>query len=490
MNASQPRRAEAPAHVEASDGRAEATGRTDGQRAGAAAASTQSQTSAAGALAALLQLGRRAREALTIEALGFVMVNETRQLFSYRQSAYATPNRLAQNLPAHVLAVSGVPQPEVHAPYVQWLAQLARHLTQTPRTGAFSLQASALPELLAREWPDWLPAHGLVLPLPGADEHVLGMLLFAREEPWSARDVALADELGPIYGFALERFVQGASWRARSRLAGWSVTHRWKLLLGVLLIGLLPVRLSVLAPAEVVPSEPFLVRAPLDGVIDHFHVRPNQAVAAGDPLFDLDTTTLRAHSSVAHKAYDVASEEYRQAAQGAVTDERRKLEMVQRKGELEEKALEMEYSQQLLDRVLVKAARDGVAVFADANDWQGRAVSIGERVLTLADPAKVELTVFLPVRDVIDLAAGSIVTLYPNGSAFRSYDATVTTIAYRAEPAHDGLLAYRIKARFGAGDAMPRIGLMGMAKLRAGRAPLVYVLLRRPIAAARQWLGW
>jgi hypothetical protein len=29
-----------------------------------------------------------------------------------------------------------------------------------------------------------------------------------------------------------------------------------------------------------------------------------------------------------------------------------------------------------------------------------------------------------------------------------------------------------------------------MAKLRAGRVPLVYALLRRPIAAARQWLGW
>ena len=149
--------------------------------------------------------------------------------------------------------------------------------------------------------------------------------------------------------------------------------------LALALVGLMPVRLTVLAPAEVVPAEPFLVRAPLDGVIDHFNVRPNQTVAAGDPLFDLDTTTLRAHSSVAHKAYDVASEEYRQAAQGAVTDERRKLEMVERRGELEEKALEMEYSQQLLDRVLVKAARDGVAVFADAEDWQGRAVSIGER---------------------------------------------------------------------------------------------------------------
>jgi hypothetical protein len=110
--------------------------------------------------------------------------------------------------------------------------------------------------------------------------------------------------------------------------------------------------------------------------------------------------------------------------------------------------------------------------------------------LTLADPARVELTVYLPVRDALDLATGSPVTLFPNGSALRTYAASVTSIAYRAEPAHDGLLAYRIKATFVAHEVAPRIGLQGMAKLRAGRVPLVYALLRRPIAAARQWLGW
>jgi multidrug resistance efflux pump len=441
-------------------------------------------------LGILLQLGRRAREALSVEALGFVMVNESKQLFAYRQAAFGRANALSPRLPAEVLAVSGLPQPEVHAPYVQWLAQALHEVAATPRTGPFALHAEDLPDLTAREWSTWLPAHALVVPLPGRSGESLGFLLWAREEPWSERDIALANELGSIYAFALARFMKSASWRDRSRLLGWPRRHVWLLLAALLLVSLVPVRMTVLAPAEVMPSEPFLVRAPLEGVIDHFNVRPNQAVQAGDPLFDLDTTTLRAHSSVAHKAYEVASEEYRQAAQGAVTDERSKLEMVQRRGELEEKALEMDYSQQLLDRVQVKAARAGVAVFADANDWQGRAVSIGERVLTLADPAKVELTVYLPVHDVMDLEPGSAVTLYPNGTALQSYAATLKTVAYRAEPAHDGLLAYRIKAQFDRGESAPRIGLMGMAKLRSDRAPLLYVLLRRPISAARQWLGW
>jgi hypothetical protein len=441
-------------------------------------------------LGALVQLGRRAREALTLEALGFVMVNETRQLFGYRQAAWGRRNALTQHLPAEVVAVSGLPMPDSNAPYVQWLAQLFRELVVASKTSAFALKAADLPEMVAREWSAWLPAHGLVLPLLGSDAEILGFLLLAREDSWSDRDVSLAQELGSVYGFSLARFVKSASWRDRSRMLGWSGRHRWKILLAALLVSVFPVRLTVLAPAEVVPSEPFLVRSPLEGVIDHFNVRPNESVTVGEPLFDLDTTTLRARSSVAHKAFDVATEEYRQAAQRAVTDERSKLEMVKAKGDLDERALDMDYSQQLLDRVQVKAARNGVAVFADANDWQGRAVSIGERVLTLADPAKVELTVFLPVLDAMDLELGSAVTLYPNGSALRSYAATLKTVGYRAEPAHDGLLAYRLKARFDGREPAPRIGLMGMAKLRSGRAPLIYALLRRPIAAARQWLGW
>jgi hypothetical protein len=95
----------------------------------------------------------------------------------------------------------------------------------------------------------------------------------------------------------------------------------------------------------------------------------------------------------------------------------------------------------------------------------------------------------LPVGNAIDLEAGSTVTLYPNASALDAHDATLETVAYRAEPTPDGVLAYRVKARF-KGEQLPRLGTAGMAKLRAERVPLIYFVMRRPFAAARQWLGW
>jgi len=445
---------------------------------------------AARQLADLLQLGRRARDAVDAAALGFIAVNETRQLFHYRQAALARPHMLGQRLPTEVLAVSGLPRPDPQAPYVQWLAQVLRELLTQPDVQCRIAHAHDLPPALADDWESWLPPHALLLPLPGPGGRPVGVLLLARDEEWAPHDLVLANELAHAYGHALARFVPQRTWAERARDWLKTGTRRWAAAAALAAVALCPVRMSVLAPAEVVPLEPFLVRAPLDGVVDRFHVRPNQVVRAGDALFDLDTTALRSRLSVTRKAYDLAAAEYRQAAQMALNDDRSKRELAIKQGQMEGKAVELDYSQQLLDRVQVKAARDGVAVFADVNDWQGRAVSIGERVLTLADPARLELAIALPVADATDLEPGAAVTLYPNGDAFTSYEAELKTVAYRAEPTPDGVLAYRLKAGFAAGQPLPRLGLMGMAKVRGGWTPLAYYVLRRPLAALRQRLGW
>ncbi len=442
-------------------------------------------------LAVLLQLGRRAREAASLEALGFVMVNETRQLFDYRQAALAQPRFHEIPFENGVMAVSGLPQPDPQAPYVQWLGRLFAQLAkQVEGEAPVCVRAADLPEIVAREWSTWLPEHALVLPLGKPGGRRLSYLLLARDAAWEEHELGMAAELGHAYGHALAAYAPAVPLRERLRTALLPRKYRLRWLSALALACLFPVRLTVLAPAEVVPSKPFLVRAPLDGVIDRLHVLPNQAVKKGEALFDLDTTSQRSRFGIARKAYEVAQEEYRQAAQLAVTDERSKADIAAKKGNLEEKALELDYSKDMLDRVRVKASRDGVAVFADVNDWQGKAVAIGERVMVLADPAQVELSVSLPVADAIELPADAPITLYPNGSVLTSYDAVLSSAAYRAEPVPGGLLAYRLKARFTGKGMPPRIGLMGTAKVYGGRVPLLYYVLRRPLAALRQRLGW
>lgn len=449
------------------------------------------------ALLSLLQIARRAREARSSEALGFIMVNESLQVLRYRQAALWRAD-LSLVAGGRVAAVSGLPAPGAGAPYTQWLTRLFRALERQPPhegVGPCPVTAADLPGI-GDDWADWLPAHGLWVPLKqaggeegGAPAPLQGALFFAAEQPWQEHDLAVAAELAGTYGHALAAFGESRRPGARFKRGLAALRRRRWALLALAAVALFPVRQSVLAPAEVVPRDPFLVRAPQDGVVDRMLVRPNQPVQAGTPLFSLDQTMLRTRHDIARKAYDTAQEEYRQSAQTAVTDDKAKLELSMRRGALQEKSVELAYTAELLGRVQVKAERAGLAVFSDVNDWQGKAVALGERILTLADPTQVELSIQLPVGERFDVRTGARVSLYPNADPLSALQAVVTQVAYSAEPARDGQVAYRLKAQFESGEPPPRIGLMGTAKLHGSRVPLVYFALRRPLTSLRQWLG-
>ena len=133
-------------------------------------------------LAGLLQLLRRAREAESAAQLGFIMVNETRQLLDYRQAAlwHEGPH-------GHVGALSGLVELDPTAPYLQWLDRLFSHLRQQDGGPCRQLGAADVPPALADEWATWLPAHALWLRLDGA-----GALLLAHEQGWGEYELKLA----------------------------------------------------------------------------------------------------------------------------------------------------------------------------------------------------------------------------------------------------------------------------------------------------------
>ena len=162
-------------------------------------------------------------------------------------------------------------------------------------------------------------------------------------------------------------------------------------------------------------------------------VEPNQDVASGQLLLTLDPTQIRNRLDVARKARDVAEAEYRQAAQQAAFDEksRQQLAILQAAAPSRSQA-DVTYAKSLLARIQVKAERPGIAVFDDPNDWTGRPVRIGERILTIADPAKAEIEVRLPVADAINLETGAEVALFLNIAPERRVDATLRYASYEA----------------------------------------------------------
>jgi hypothetical protein len=157
---------------------------------------------------------------------------------------------------------------------------------------------------------------------------------------------------------------------------------------------------------------------------------------------------------------------------------------------LEQQRAETGYLRDLLARIELRAARDGIAVFDDPNEWLGRPVTTGERILLVADPARVALEIRLPVADAIRLEPGAEVRLFLNTDPGAPVPAVLEQAGYRAQPGPDGVLGFRLKAQFPAGAAPLRIGLKGTAKLYGEQVTLAQYLLRKPISALRTWLGY
>ena len=445
---------------------------------------------------AFLDLSRRARHATDVVELGFMLVNDTHWLAPYRQAALWFED-------GGVRVLSGVLQPEVNAPYVHWLKRVCLQLANE-RKQAVRVGAGDLPQAEADEWTEWLPAYGLWLPLAtgeGSSAPGRGGFLLARDAPWEDDELAMLVEWLDVWRHA---------WHAQFRPSPWS-WRRWKILVadyfrpgdglkwwqqrrtkwGLFLAAMLfiPVRLSVLAPGELVPANPAVIRAPLEGVIGVFFVKPNETVKAGQALFDFDQAPLVARYEVASQALATAEAEYRQFAQLALSDIKSKAQLSLVQGKIEERKAEAQFLRGQLERSHVLSPQDGVALFDDPTEWIGRPVVTGERIMRIALPEDVEVEAWLPVGDAIPLADGAPVSLYLNASPLHSVSAFVRYASHDAVQRPDGNYAYRVRAKID-GKAGHRVGLKGTAKLNGSWVPLGYWILRRPLAALRQMVGW
>ncbi|MGZ3184348.1 MAG: efflux RND transporter periplasmic adaptor subunit [Telluria sp.] len=437
----------------------------------------------------LLDLARQARQAEDRTELDFTAVNATHALAPYRQAAlwFAEDG---------VRALSGVVQVEANAPYVQWLARLCPALKDE---GVVD-RALLLPELSA-EWDEWLPAHAYWLPL-AAGEGGRGGLLLARDLPWMPQEGPLLAEWREMleHAYRAQRAAPGVTEALRRAVrklvaseggAGrpWYRRVRVQAAIGLCAVLLFPVRMTVLAPGELVPLNPASVRSPLDGVIDHFLVAPNQVVKAGDPLFEYDQGEVQGKAAVAVQALATAEAEYRQTAQQALTDQKSKAALAALQGRIEERRAEAEFLRGQAERARVLAPRGGIVLLDDPSEWVGRPVATGERVLRIATPGDVEVEAWLPVADAITFEEGAAARLYLASSPLDPVAASIRYVAYEAVARPDGSYAYRVRARL-AEPTRYRVGLKGTVKLAGSRVPLVYWALRRPLAAVRQMLGW
>lgn len=440
-------------------------------------------------------LEARSRAARTIESLAFTIANETWQLFPYRQ---ALVWQAAASGQPQLLAVSGLAALPEDSPFTVWVRRFTRAqwpaISQAPQSPlTFDLEEAARTVSTLDGWEAWWPRYLTIVPLaehtePAGQLQLLGAAFFLFESQPNPHALASLSRLQP--GWSYCAWALSRHYKRRWGQVVWNKRVRWIALAAIVGLSFVPIRQSVLAPAEIVALKAAAVASPLDGVIHNFHVQPNQAVAAGQALFSLDDTTLRNRREITARALEVAAAELLAAQQRAFDDPKARSEVATLQSRIAERQAELQAVQDQLNRVQVQAPRAGVAVFGDVNDWQGKPIVTGERVLQLADPKDAGILVYLPVADAITLTEGAQLRVFLNVDPLSPMEATLTESSYQAVLSPDGIAAYRLRAQLQPQHAArARIGLKGTAKLYGEQVPLIYYLLRRPLAALRQWIG-
>lgn len=447
--------------------------------------SAESQRQVEG-LVTILGLQKRAREAESLDELGFIFANESRNLIPYRHCIHwQTTGRRGK-----VQAISGVPRIEKDAPMVRWLQMILSILaSQTAGIEPQKVAAIDIPQPAGKEWQEWLPDYALYVPLRHPTGRSMGALLITREEPFQQFEIDLLQHLSGCYAHAWEAMARGP--RLSDGLGSVFGVGRAAAVLMVLaaVTMFVPVRLSSLAPAEIVPYEPWVLRASLDGVVKSLHVRPSQTVKKGQPVLELDTTNINNELTIARRKLSVMDAEFRQVAQKAVFDAEAKSRLTLLNGKRGLQAAKIDYLRSILERSTMTAHRSGIAIFSASTDWKGRPVRTGEPILTVADPAKVRLEIMIPVDDAITLKEGSEVRFFQAIAPDVPLSAVIELAAYRAKLTNAGTMAFRVTARLSGDNPPPRIGLTGTAKVFGDEVSLLFFLFRRPFATVRRWLG-
>ncbi len=439
-------------------------------------------------LTALLQLEKEIRQAATKVELGFVAVNESHRVVRYQQAILWM---FKQTGGVHIEAVSGVMKQDRNAPYMMWVREVIQELSKNEKARtAYFPEKTELPEALHQGWDEWYPDFMMWCPLITTAGDMIGGMVMSSAEAWQQGQEAIMLRITETVAHAWVSIEGREKTGMKQRFFSALPNKKVQVIALFIFIGILflPVSLTVLAPATVIAESPVIISAPVEGVIKAIGVKPNQQVSKGDLLFTFDDTAMVSRLEVSEKSLQVVRADYLRAAQKAFSDSSSKAQLSMLEAQVEEKKADVQYNRALLERIQVRAEQDGIIIFTDSNDWIGKPLSTGEKVMTLANPEKTELEAWVPVADAIGLEKGAEVKIFLNTDPVNPLDAVLYQSSYEAELTPEGVLAFRIKATF-AGEGRPRVGLKGTAKIYGEKVSLFYYLMRRPMAAARQFFG-
>ena len=439
-------------------------------------------------IARLITLEKKFRNAEGETELGFICANELRSIVDYNFLFLlnrSSINRLKVN------TISDLSVIDRTAPTVTFIEGLLnkKGMINSDEVSAISLQSPDL-DKTNLNIPENFPNHLVFVPLSSRIEKNIGYLVLVRTETVTSSEKDLLSHISESFSHALTAFGSKKTvLTSISRIfTGWV---KWLVIVSITVVMFFPISMSALAPVEVVAKDPTIVTSPVNGVVEKVLIKTNENVKPGTELVKLDDLNFKNQYEIALQKLEVAEAELLRVKQSSFSNEDDKARLVELSTEVGLRKKEATYAEEQLKYSIISAEREGIAVVEDFTDWQGRPVTIGEKILTIADPQNIEFQIFLPTKDSLLIKKEARVKVFLDSDPLNSLEGEILRTSYKPALTAENILAYQIFAKLDENQReVPRIGLRGTAKIYGEKTSIFYYIFRVPINLTRQFLGF
>lgn len=423
-------------------------------------------------LAAINQLTIKAFKAKNAQTLFFIILNDTVPIVFYNR---ATLWKIEKTGKMVLLGISGQVQVSKTTDLSKQWQVIANEIKEPNK----------IQELVHNELPKETSA--IWLPIFAHEKAALGLWLERWDNAsWKEEEIEILKFLLLGYGAAYEKFYKKFSLKRilSNKPLGYVI--------GIALVSslFLPVPLRVVAPCEIVPKNPTVIAAPLEGIIKAIVVRPGQEVNKGELLFEYDKRVPLQDLKVAAKKVEIVKAEVDKATAEAEKDKKSLAELGVAALKLRKEKLELALAEFKASQLDVYAPITGVAVLDAPEEWDGKPVKMGEKVLLIANPKETRVRMWIPEDDNIALNPEEKVKVVLNVMPEKTFQAKMIYIASYTHMTEKGVSSFIAEADWIQEEPEAKLGLKGSAILYGEKVSLFYWIIRKPWNYIRRFTGF
>lgn len=440
----------------------------------------------------LIQLEFNLKNCENDSELFYSIVNQTIEIINYEQAVLVG---LDYSSKLKVEAISNVVSVDSTSPFVQYILDLSNKLKNLYSNDEIKLvNQTELSKDIKEQIKEFSPSNIVWIPLKTIKNNIeveFYLILF-RNDFFEQKDLEILNYLATSYKYFLFANRKDSF---RTKLRSLKINNKYLKysLIAIFLAMFLPIKMSVIAPCEIQAKDPFVVTSPIDGSIDEIKVNSNEFVQKDKLIVKIKDVDLINTYEIAKKKLDTVQAELHSMKQAGFYDIDKKSQISRLESEVALKEAELNYSKSLLDKTDIYSQTQGIAVVDNPNEWKGKPVITGEKILLIANPNEVEIKIMLSVKDALFLKESAEVKIFLDNKIFETWDAKISEIFYKPQVTPENIVSYKIIADFNdlkQNEEIPKIGLRGTAKIYSQNVTLFFYLFRKPITSLRQLIAW